>query len=238
LIILNLGMTNPVVISVSPDKPNIKYHATVKTTVINAFQELLQKLKDHGRTVPRVVIFARTYEHCTMLYRFFKHGLGKDFTFPRGSPDVSKHRLVDMFTNVTEGTVKESIISSMCNDGEILRVLICTVAFGMGLNTEGVREVIHWGISSDIESYIQETGRGGRDGLPCKAVLYYKNSELRLTTTSQCMIDYCKNVTVCRRKILFKNFDCASVSSVCNGCVCCDICSFQCVCQKCNFCVC
>ena len=112
-------MTNPVVISVSPDKPNIKYHATVKTTVINAFQELLQKLKDHGRTVPRVVIFARTYEHCTMLYRFFKHGLGKDFTFPRGSPDVSKHCLVDMFTNVTEGTVKESIISSMCNDSEI-----------------------------------------------------------------------------------------------------------------------
>ena len=153
-----------------------------------------------------------------------------------GSPDVSKHRLVDMFTNVTEGTVKESIISSMCNDSEILRVLICTVAFGMGLNTEGVREVIHWGVSSDIESYIQETGRGGRDGLPCKAVLYYKNSELRLTTTSQCKIDYCKNVTVCRRKILFKNFDC--VSSECNGCVCCDICSFQCVCQKCNSYVC
>ena len=42
----------------------------------------------------------------------------------------------------------------------------------MGLDCPNVRSVIHWGPSGDIEQYLQETGRAGRDGLPAEAVLY------------------------------------------------------------------
>ena len=46
----------------------------------------------------------------------------------------------------------------------------------MGLNCYNVQRIIHWGPPSDIEAYIQETGRGGRNGLHTKAILYNKTS--------------------------------------------------------------
>ncbi len=48
-------------------------------------------------------------------------------------------------------------------DGHI-RVLICTVAFGMGVNCKSVRRVVHFGPSKSVELYVQESGRAGRDG--------------------------------------------------------------------------
>ena len=53
-----------------------------------------------------------------------------------------------------------------------LRVVIATFAFGMGLYIPNIREVIPWGAPSDIESYMHETGRAGRDGKSATAVLY------------------------------------------------------------------
>ena len=59
----------------------------------------------------------------------------------------------------TTSSVKESILQSYCKPGGTLRVIIATVPFGMGLDCPDVRKVIHWGPSSDIEQYLQETGR-------------------------------------------------------------------------------
>ena len=74
-----------------------------------------------------------------------------------------------MFTACTILSVKDAILESFCKSDGILRVVIVTVAFGMGLDCPNVRRVMHWGPSSDIEQYVQETGRGGRDGLPLMA---------------------------------------------------------------------
>ena len=49
---------------------------------------------------------------------------------------------------------------------------MATVAFGMGLDFTNVHCIIHWGPASDIEQYLQETGRAGRDGLPSVATLH------------------------------------------------------------------
>ena len=54
----------------------------------------------------------------------------------------------------------------------MLRVVIATIAFGMGLDCPNVRRIIHWGPSNDVEAYIQETGRAGRDGESAEALLY------------------------------------------------------------------
>ena len=43
-----------------------------------------------------------------------------------------------------------------------LRVLICTNAFGMGIDCKAVHNVVHWGPPEEIEAYVQEVGRGGR----------------------------------------------------------------------------
>ena len=102
--------------------------------------------------------------------------LGNDFTEPPNAPNIVKYRLIDMYTKCTKTKIKEDIISAFSKPEGTLRITIGTIAFGMGLDCPDVRQIFHWGASNDIESYIQETGRSGRDGFTSNAVLFFFKS--------------------------------------------------------------
>jgi len=61
-----------------------------------------------------------------------------------------------------------------------VRVMVGTIAFGLGINKAAVRAVIHLSLPKSIEQYYQEAGRGGRDGLPADCVLLWQKKDVGL----------------------------------------------------------
>ena len=152
-IIASLEMRDLVCILRTPHKKNIFYSVRPKTNIEEFVTELGSILQDLRTSMPRTIIFCRRYSECAHMYTLFQSILGANFTEPSGAPDLVKYRLVDMYTKCTEPSIKEEIVTEFAKEDGRLRIVLGTIAFGMGLDCPDVRQIIHWGMSSDIESY-------------------------------------------------------------------------------------
>ena len=79
-----------------------------------------------------------------------------------------------------------------------IRVMVCTNAFGMGIDKPDVRFVVHFDVPDGPEAYFQEAGRGGRDGNRAYAVLLWNSSDIRrlhqITTVSFPSLEYIEDI--------------------------------------------
>ncbi len=110
--------------------------------------------------------------------------------------------------------------------------MIATVTFGMGVDCLDVHQIVHIGAPDNVESYIQETGRAGRDGMQSVAVLLLIPGESR-TQLEKDMKSYTTNIFNCRREMLFTNFE-GDILKATSLCMCCDICYDLCKCGLCK----
>ena len=75
-----------------------------------------------------------------------------------------------------------------------------------GLDCPDNRQVIHWGPSSDIESFVQEVGKERRDGYVSCSKVYYADVDFK-NCPGLILIPYCQSSDICHRKLLFQDFD-------------------------------
>ena len=227
-----LSMQAPNLISLPPQRDNIIYEVVGKVTKEIFISRLSQELRHKKTSFPKTVVYVRKYPDCYGIFNLLKFKLGADMTYPSGYPDAAQFRLLDMFSSVATTTKKEEVLELFSQSGGHLRLIVSTTAFGMGIDCGDIRRIIHWGIPANLEEYVQECGRAGRDGRPSVAVLYQGVGGRDATAG---MKSYVNNSSRCRRIMLFEEFIAFRRQNIgVSGCKCCDLVAIVCECVSCS----
>jgi len=84
-------MNKPVVVSQSPNKPNVFYSVIMKSSPLEeVFAPLVEELRTIREAIERVIIFGQTYDNVTDLYLFFKNRLGNEISQPPGLQHLAR----------------------------------------------------------------------------------------------------------------------------------------------------
>ena len=236
MILKDLSMNENVYkLTVDPNKQNIKYWVFETTRlrgdISKDFDWLVNLLRIEKENTPRMIIFFRKIDHIADVFEHLETSLGEQayINYSKSGTNDDRNRLFDMYHLKTDDEVKDSIASSYQMENGNVRVVLCSTSFSMGLDVKDVTTVIHYGACNDLDDYLQESGRAGRQqNVNCHAiVMKYKQCLSSKNITPQ-MKHFIKTDS-CRRKVLLKPFtEEDSLEIVKHNC--CDNCAKSCVC--------
>jgi ATP-dependent DNA helicase RecQ len=153
-ICVKLKMISPRIFTQSFLRPNLSFSAHQTSSVLNKMLDILRRLE--GCSIIYCRNRRRTKEISDLLNM---HGISSDY-YHAGLEQVDRNEKQERWMK------------------NIVRVIVCTNAFGMGIDKPDVRLVIHAEVPDNLENYYQEAGRAGRDGKKSYAVLLYNEEML------------------------------------------------------------
>lgn len=157
-IISFLKLQNHTIVQSSFLRPNLSFSCFDVAIKLNKIFDIMKVVKGTG------IIYCSTQAACEFVaYQLVQNGFNADYYHAGLNKDSREKKLINWLQDK-------------------ITTMVCTNAFGMGINKLAVRYVIHYHLPLSLENYYQEAGRAGRDGKKAYAVLLYSNNDVKEIT--------------------------------------------------------